>query len=87
MLSEELEIEKDKWESRLCLQQTTTLKTLVEECRINLCLGSLIVEHRSYKAKTAEHYRNEVPMVDSTGVRLGFINLGDRSDGLRRKGS
>ena len=24
-------------------------------------LGSLIVEHRSYKAKTAEHYRNEVP--------------------------
>ncbi len=27
----------------------------------NLCLGSLIVEHRSYKAKTAEHYRNEVP--------------------------
>lgn len=26
-----------------------------------LCLGSLIVEHRSYKAKTAEHYRNEVP--------------------------
>ena len=52
-----------------------------------LCLGSLKVEHPPYKWKTAEHYRNEVPMVDSTGVRLGFINLGDRSDGLRRKGS
>ena len=25
--------------------------------------------------------------VDSTGVRLGFINLGERSDGLQRKGS
>ena len=31
--------------------------------------------------------RNQSKTVDSTGVRLGFINLGEWSDGLQRKGS
>ena len=47
----------------------------------------VMVASQSPKLFVAVRVRTPRPMVDSTGVRLGLISLGEWSDGLQRKGS
>jgi hypothetical protein len=47
----------------------------------------VMVASQSPKLFVAVRVRTPRPMVGSTGVRLGLINPGERSDGLQRKGS
>ena len=48
---------------------------------------SLLSKGRRKNLVVSSNLTRGTIMVDSTGVRLGFINLGERSDGLQRLGS